>query len=42
VGRPVEGEAGPPDFEELPDAERIVEVATEYGIEMPSVYPKWL
>jgi quercetin dioxygenase-like cupin family protein len=40
VGRPVEGEAGPPDFEELPDAERIVEVATEYGIEIPPVYPK--
>jgi mannose-6-phosphate isomerase-like protein (cupin superfamily) len=40
VGRPVEGEEGLPDFEELPEAERIVELATEHGIEIPPAYPK--
>ena len=35
VGKPVDGEAGPPVFEEQHDVGRIVEVAAEYGIEIP-------
>lgn len=34
VGRPVEGEAGPLDFEEQADVESIVATATKYGIEI--------
>jgi quercetin dioxygenase-like cupin family protein len=34
VGRPVEGEAGPGFFEELPDAEIVVATAAKYGIEI--------
>ena len=34
VGRPVEGEAGPLDFEEQADIESIAATATKYGIEI--------
>jgi hypothetical protein len=36
----VDGEASPFVFEELPAAERIVEIAAEHGIEIPPAYPK--
>ncbi len=35
VGKPMDGEAGPPVFEDQPDVGRLVEVAAEHGIEMP-------
>ena len=35
VGKPVDDEAGPLVFEDQPDVGRIVEVAAEYGIEIP-------
>ena len=35
VGKAVDDEAGPLDFEDQPDAGRIVKVAAEYGIEIP-------
>jgi quercetin dioxygenase-like cupin family protein len=35
VGKAVDTEAGPPDFEDQPDMKRIVEVAVEHGIEIP-------
>ena len=35
VGKPMEGEAKPLAFEDQPDVGRIVEVASEYGIEVP-------
>jgi hypothetical protein len=35
VGKPMNGEAGLPGFEERPEVERIVEIAAEYGFEMP-------
>ena len=35
VGKPVNDEGGPLDFEDQPDVGRIVEVAAKYGIEMP-------
>jgi mannose-6-phosphate isomerase-like protein (cupin superfamily) len=36
VGKPLNGEAEPLDFEDQPDAKRIVKVAAEYGIEIPA------
>jgi hypothetical protein len=35
VGKPMNGEVGLPGFEERPDVERIVEIAAEYGFEIP-------
>ncbi len=35
VGRPVDGDARPPVFKAQPNAGRIVEIAAEYGIEIP-------
>ena len=35
VGKPMNGEAGLPGFEERPDVERLVEIAAEYGFEIP-------
>ena len=38
VGKAVDGEAATLVFEDQPEAERIVEVAAEYGIEIPSTW----
>ncbi len=40
VGKPAGGEEGPLAFEDQPEVGRIVEIAAEYGIEIPVLFAR--